>query len=181
MFPFLKGTTATATAAAATDAKASDSITLWPQNPIFSAEQCMDSFKLNGEQYIRKSSTASMRKIKKKTSAVWVYGEALLRAADMKEVYYCYICECQKKPQRLPVLCGTKGGIDHMTVHGYNREGYKVEPVPTSQKRITSFSSLVTTVDYDVFKRLFMRWIVYCQLAFQTLLVIDILIHDPPP
>jgi hypothetical protein len=87
----------------------------------------------------------------------------------MKEVYYCYICECQKKPQRLPVLCGTKGGIDHMMVHGYNREGYKVEPLPTSQKRITSFSNLVTTVDYDVFKRLFMRWIVYCQLAFAIL------------
>jgi len=58
----------------------------------------MDLFELNGEQYIRKSSTASTRKIKKKMLAVWVYGEALLRAADMKEVYYCYIYECQKEP-----------------------------------------------------------------------------------
>jgi len=56
-----------------------------------------------------------------------------------------------------------------MSVHGYSGEGYKVEPVPTSQKRITSFISLVTTVDYDVFKRLFMRRIVYCQLAFAIL------------
>jgi hypothetical protein len=127
--------------------KSPDAITLDPQNPAFSAEHCVDSFRLHGEQYSRKVSTASKAGTRKRTSAVWAHGEALIRASDRKEVYYCYICECEKKQQKLPVLCGTKGGIDHMMVHGYDRDGTKVEVLHTIQRRSTLLSNLVTTVN----------------------------------
>ena len=91
----------------------------------------------------------------KRTSALWAHGEALVRASDQKEVYYCYICECEKKQQKLPVLCGTKGGIDHMMMHGYDRDGARVEGAHTGLKRSSLFSNLVTTVNYDVLKLLF--------------------------
>ena len=146
-----------------------NAITLDPQNPAFSAEHCVESFRLHGEQYSRKIPTASKAGTRKRTSAVWAHGEALVRASDQKEVYYCYICECEKKQQKLPVLCGTKGGIDHMMLHGYDRDGARVEGLRNGLKRSSLFSNLVTTVNYDVLKRLFIRWIVYCQIAFTIL------------
>lgn len=149
--------------------QSSDQVTLYPRNPQYDPQRCLETFKLYGEQYRRKNTIAVMGKTKKKNSPVWAYGEALVRAGDQKEVYYCYLCESERKPQKLPVLCGTKGGIDHMVVHGFDREGNKVEKAPATQRRLTSFATMVSTYDYDKFKRLFLRWIVYCQLAFAML------------
>jgi hypothetical protein len=62
----------------------------------------------------------------------------LLRSdLDMTRVYYCYICECSRKSQDLPVLKGNSTAIAHMMAHGYIKDGNKKMAAPLQGRQGT--------------------------------------------
>lgn len=144
-----------------------DNITLYTANPAYSKPTDLDIFKLDGIEYMRKSVVAKNSKKRKKGSSIWSNGEPLVRQTDSKEVFYCYICESSKRSQQLPILNGTRGGIDHLElVHRLDRDGNPLGPIQkASDQQLVNFSTVVKTYDFDVFKRLLIRWLVHCQLA----------------
>lgn len=114
--------------------------------------------------YIRKEEVASKNKEERsKWSPIWRYGEALIREGDRKVVYYCYICERERRSQKLPIMSGNKGGLDYMESHKIDRKSG--EPKPKKQQQSSTFN-LVSKVDFKQLKGLLIRWIVCCQLAF---------------
>ncbi|KAK5108659.1 hypothetical protein LTR85_004425 [Meristemomyces frigidus] len=121
--------------------RVTNSITLDKVNPNYQASLDRDIFKIDGVEYMRKSAIASKSKSKKRSSSkIWAYGESLVRQTDAKEVYYCWICERQKKSQQLMVLNGT--------------------PKKQQTEQPISFHTVVTTYYFDQFKELLIHWFV---------------------
>ncbi|GAB7336563.1 hypothetical protein MBLNU13_g09833t2 [Cladosporium sp. NU13] len=148
---------------------ASDKITLCPTNPAFSESTCLDSFKIRGSVYARKSSFATVHGSRERRSPIWQFGESLVRVKDGADVYYCWTCECERKQQELPVLKGNSTALKHMMSHGYDREGKKASKSAENVLEAAAIYTLVTTTRYESFKALLVRWIVYCQVAFAML------------
>jgi hypothetical protein len=142
-----------------------NSVTLDESSPSFEPEKQLTRFKLDSIDYMRKSEVASLRKARDKKSPVWRFGEALVRLNDKKEVYYCYQCEREGKKQKLPVLNGNKGGLDHLTYHKRDPKTGELNPVIKGSP-MTTFYSLVDKKDFNTFKELLIHWFVWCQLAF---------------
>src|SRR3954471_19628337 len=89
--------------------QSSDTVTLAPPeiNPNSDLSLQPDKFKADGKEYVR--DCALMKKpneTSRKTSICWIYGEKLLRKEDNRKVYYCYLCEKQKKKQQFVVING---------------------------------------------------------------------------
>jgi hypothetical protein len=60
------------------------------------------------------------------------------------DIYYCWICECEKKQQELPVLKGNSSALNHTMSHGYGREGNKIEKSRKTVVKATELYILVT-------------------------------------
>lgn len=147
----------------------SDKVTLCPTNPAFSESTCLDELKINGRQYTRKSALAKGQRSRERRSPIWRFGEDIVRVDDGLDVYYCWICECEKKRQDLPVLKGNSSALNHMMSHGYDRDGNKIDKGTRSIPEAAALYTLVTATRYESFKTLLVRWIVYCQVAFAML------------
>jgi len=161
-------------------ASTSDTITFDKANPSWRSELELDGFKLKGVQYHRCCKIVSQVIGKRKREPRSIaykdskFGEKLLRLHDAREVYYCYICERKKKVQELPLLAGTRGALDHLLdKHQIDQQGNSVALiVEASQQQLPEHGSIftaVTTYDYAEFRRLLVRWIVYCFVAFRML------------
>jgi hypothetical protein len=146
-----------------------DKVTLCPTNPAFSKSTCPDDFKIHGRQYTRKSALAKGHRSRERRSPIWRFGEDIVCVNDGIDVYYCWICECEKKRQDLPVLKGNSSALNHMMSHGYDRDGNKTEKSTKTIPETRTFYALVTATKYESFKTLLVRWIVYCQVAFAML------------
>ncbi|KAM0708841.1 hypothetical protein Q7P35_005494 [Cladosporium inversicolor] len=146
-----------------------DKVTLYPTNPAFSKSTCPDDFKIYGRQYTRKSALARGHRSRERRSPIWRFGEDIVCVNDGIDVYYCWICECEKKRQDLPVLKGNSSALNHMMSHGYDRDSNKTEKSTKTIPETRTFYALVTTTKYESFKTLLVRWIVYCQVAFVML------------
>lgn len=94
------------------------------------------------------------------------------RLKDQKDVYYCYLCEHEKRCQQLFIVNGNGRTLSHLEdVHRIDRETgeRKADPLPRGRLSSQSFANLCSSYDYDEFKRLLVRWIVYCFIAFRML------------
>jgi hypothetical protein len=153
--------------------KVTDTVTLCKDNPAYDMALHLDRFQLEGVEYIRRAVIARKGKRNKDPesgSGVWRFGESLVRQTDSKDVYYCWICERNKRSQSLPVLNGTKGAIDHLRdIHKIDKDGHPLVNKAGDGQQSLNFSSLVTTYEWSKFKALLVRWIVYCQLAITML------------
>lgn len=147
----------------------SDKVTLYPTNPAFSGSTCLDELKINGRQYTRKSALAKGQRSRERRSPIWRFREDIVRVDDGLDVYYCWICECKKKRQDLPVLKGNSSALNHMMSHGYDRDGNKIDKSTRSIPEAVALYTLVTATRYESFKTPLVRWIVYCQVAFAML------------
>jgi hypothetical protein len=127
----------------------SDKITLCPANPTFSESTCLDSFKIRGSEYARKSAFATAHHPRERRSPIWRFGENLVRMTDGADVYYCWTCECEKKQQELPVLKGNSSALKYMMSHGYDREGNKVDKSAKTMFEATALYTLVTITRYE--------------------------------
>jgi hypothetical protein len=150
---------------------ATDNVTLDSKNPDHKPERELDKFRIDGEDYQRCSKLQQKVIAKKrlKKSLAWKVGERLLRLSDQRTVYYCYICERQHKAQSLPVINGNTGALNHLRdAHNLDKSGCTIPKVSENQPTLDrKVFTAVTTYDYDEFKRLFIRWIVYCFIAFR--------------
>ncbi|KAF4546931.1 Hypothetical protein D9617_95g039960 [Elsinoe fawcettii] len=146
--------------------KPSDKVTLCPANPAFSESTCLDELKISGRQYMRKSALAKGQRSRERRSPIWRFGEDIVRADDGLDEYYCWICECEKKQQDLPVLKGNSSALNHMISHGYDRDGNKVNKGTRSIPEAATLYTLVTATRFENFKTLLVRCIVCCQVAF---------------
>jgi hypothetical protein len=118
-------------------------------------------FTIDGVDYLRRSTI----KRTKKTSKVWLHGEALVRKHDKKAFYYCYDCEEKKMEQVMLALNGILTARLHMKNY-YNRD--LDTGVVSAAKEVAkgSIFTLVEQKNLNTFKALLIRWFVCCQLAF---------------
>jgi len=159
----------------------SDNIILAPEsiNPLRSPEALIgpDEFKLQGKQYIRCSALAkNPRHTKKRTSVIWLYGEDIQLKTDGKKFWYCYFCEKRRDEQELPIVGnGNTTALYHLqTKHNIDRVTGEYKPskkasVDPNQPSISSYNDMKTIVfarRLDLFRELFIRWIVCCHIAF---------------
>lgn len=153
----------------------SDAVTLDKDNPQYRAELEVDRFKLKGKEYHRHCKVQwqiDTAKRKREPRSIWYrFGEKLLRLSDNKVVYYCYVCERKKRQQDLPVMNGTGPALDHLREeHQIDKHGNKIKvTVPAGQATLEQTNTLVTTYDFEEFKRLLLRWMVYCFIAFRMI------------
>lgn len=139
-------------------------VVLDANNPLYEKSNTPSRLKINGVEYTRKSEVHSTRGSRERRSKCFEFGEALIRSSDQKEVYYCYDCERGQKKQKMPVLCGTRGGRLHMEFHGRNPDSGELRP--KQQRAAKSGFDLVERKSFDRFKWLLIRWFVVCQVAF---------------
>jgi hypothetical protein len=136
-----------------------------------------DEFKLQGEQYTRCSVIArGPRSTKKRTSVIWLYGEDLQSKRDRKRVWYCYLCEKQRRQQELPAVSnGNSTALDHLHLkHHIDKttgelKSFRGDSVDSSQPSISDYQdmkSIVFSRRLDRFKELLVRWLVCCHIAF---------------
>uniref|UniRef100_A0A9Q8PC99 Uncharacterized protein n=1 Tax=Passalora fulva TaxID=5499 RepID=A0A9Q8PC99_PASFU len=92
-------------------------VTLCLKNPKFDAELRLDEFNIDGVAYTRKNAVQQLKKGRTKISPIWAYREALVRNSDLREVYYCYNCELENRPQSLPMMNGNQGPLVHLQSH----------------------------------------------------------------
>jgi hypothetical protein len=159
----------------------SDNIILAPEsiNPRRDPEALIqpDEFTLQGEQYIRCAVLAKGPKAtKKRTSVIWIYGEDLQAKKDGRRVWYCYLCEKQRRQQELPAVSnGNSTALDHLdSTHKIDKvtgesKSFRGDSVDTSQPSISDYQdmkSIVFARRLDRFKELLIRWLVCCHIAF---------------
>lgn len=151
-------------------------VTLSRTNPDYKKDLELDEFVFHGDKYHRcckvQMRVETKKATRKKVSPAWRYGELLRRLKDQKDVYYCYLCEHEKRCQQLFIVNGNGRTLSHLEdVHRVDRETgeRKADPLPRGRLSSQSFANLCSSYDYDEFKRLLVRWIVYCFIAFRML------------
>jgi hypothetical protein len=153
----------------------SDDVVLAPQNinPRSSPSLQPDEFRLYGKVYVRCCSLAKQPKAtRKRQSVIWKYGEDIqLRTNSTKRHWYCYLCEKKRDRQELPIVDkGNSTCLDHLK-QKHHIDPQTGEPLTAEDHTQTtingpSLSTLIFRRDFDVFKDLLIRWIVYCHIAF---------------
>ena len=66
----------------------------------------------------------------------------------------------------MPTIKGNSSAIDHMCGYGYDKEGKKLQKVEKPLPEALDLYALVTSANMGLFKKLLVRWVVYCQVAF---------------
>ena len=142
-------------------------VTLCRTNKLYKPELELAVFKVDNEVYTRYSSVyikgRAKDKDRPKASPIWQFGEKVIRSSDGAKLYYCYRCECEQKQQQFITMDGTSAAAKHLT--SFQGELADKEANPKSKGQFI----FVSTERYDAFKRLIIRWIVYCHIAFKML------------
>ena len=139
-------------------------------------------FTWKGERYIRCCALAQKAASRKqRTSIIWWYREDVVKEeSDSKnQVWYCYLCEQQSVEMNKPLVVGegNHGILHHLKhYHKINRyTGMKASTTTSSNTPSSADSSIsgafnrqqhLLTAQFQVFKDLLIRWIVYCHIAF---------------
>lgn len=137
----------------------------------------LDEFKLQGEQYVRCAVLArGPKSTKKRTSVIWLYGEDLQSKNDGKRVWYCYLCEKQRRQQDLPAISsGNPTALDHLHLKHdidkttWGRQSIRGDSLESSQPSISDYKdmkSIIFSRRLDRLKELLVRWLVCCYIAF---------------
>jgi hypothetical protein len=154
---------------------ASDEIVLAPPsiNRRSTPSLQLDEFKLQGKVYVRCSSLVKNPKAtKQRSSIIWRFGEDIqLRTNSTKRYWYCYLCEKKRCQQELPIVDkGNSTCLDHLKLrHQIDlHTGGRISNDDSTQTTINGLNllSLVFRQDFDIFKELLIRWIVYCHIVF---------------
>jgi len=136
-------------------------------------------FRLAGKTYIRcKDLTASTRGGRTRTAHCWKWGEDIRlkeRTIGTSNVYYCYLCERMGRTQELPVVStGRTTATEHLVrLHKMDKETGELHthtrPATRNQPNLHEYGeqrSLSSKINFESFKRLLVRWIVCCHIAF---------------
>jgi len=88
-----------------------------------------------------------------------------------KRYWYCYLCEKERCEQELPIVdTGNSTCLDHLKQkhHIDPQTGEHITAEGDNQTMINgpNLSTMIFRRDFDVFKDLLIRWIVYCHVAF---------------
>src|SRR5579871_3339868 len=156
----------------------SDNVVLAPPNinPRSAPSLQPDEFKLYGKVYVRCCSLAKHPKAtRKRQSIIWKYGEDIQLRTNSTKVtkryWYYYLCEKKRCQQELPIVdSGNSTCLDHLKQkhHIDPQTGEHITTEDGTQTTINgpNLSTLIFRRDFDVFKDLLIRWIVYCHIAF---------------
>ena len=140
-----------------------DSFTLYEANPRYIPPP--DRFFIKGTEYCRRSTIQTAKtKERAKPSDCWKYGESIIEVSTRKERYYCWACEVKGRDQHLPILNGTRGGLDHMAQF-HNMDANSLPIKKESDQSTIKFGELTSKRDFGAFKRLFLQWLIYCHIA----------------
>lgn len=146
-----------------------DKVTLGPLNAGYEKSSLPDRITIRGTRYTRWLAVANVKDIRKRKSTIWASGEQLVKEKDGVSHYFCYHCEAEGRKQELFVVNGNTGPLHHLLRdHGIDKDGNKVHR-PANKGVVSTMVSLVTNKSLDRFKRLLVRWIVYCHVAFRML------------
>ena len=156
-----------------------DDVILGPKsiNPKADDSKSFDEFRLYGKQYMRCRALAKrLKNTKQRTSPIWRWGEDIFpKEPDGNTTfYYCWLCEKQKRLQELMTVSkGRCTALDHLCQdHNMNRSTGELEerrPSNSDQPTIEEYParwSLELSRNFESFKRLLIRWIVCCHIAF---------------
>ncbi|KJZ72759.1 hypothetical protein HIM_05901 [Hirsutella minnesotensis 3608] len=143
---------------AANKSSKSDNVVLAPE----SIDSCRDpealiqpdEFRLQGEQYTRCAVLArGPKSTKKRTSVIWLYGEDLQSKRDKKRVWYCYLCEKQRRQQDLPAISsGNSTALDHLQLkHDIDKstgehKSVRGDSIDSSQPSITDYQDVKSII-----------------------------------
>jgi hypothetical protein len=134
------------------------------------------TYRIKGREYVRAEDVITNAKPIARKSMVWKDGRGF-EIIDIKSkvsYYYCRQChEVEKKDCTLYVAKkGTTPILEHWReAHGVDAAGNAIQKGDiaerlTKQKNKNILSELIWSIDFEFFKMLLIRWIVYCHLAF---------------
>lgn len=161
----------------------SDDIILAPENiykcRIPDALVRPDELTIRGEQYTRCAVLArGPKSTKRRTSVVWMYGEDLRSKRDERRVWYCYLCEKQRRQQDLPVTSsGNSTALDQLhTKHDIDKstgehQRFRRDSVDSKQHSISDFQnvkSIIFSRRLDRLKDVLVRWLVCCHFFLSS-------------
>ena len=148
----------------------------------------LEPITVHGKTYYKAQDLARGRKMKKRTSHIWLKekGFEIVDVEEKKRYYYC--CECldkKKDPSYVPlVLDGNSSAVYHWhSVHSVDRNGNPVKkgniaelmskermgPGTRADAGCEWRTALVSRVNFARFKLLLIQWIVYCHIAFSQI------------
>jgi hypothetical protein len=125
-------------------------------------------FKLNGRIFRKAAEIASGRQ-RKKISHVWDKdkGYEIVEVKTGKRHYYCIqCCDNEKDESYVPFIIK---GTSNITEHWKNKHGIDKTGKPVSKKKRSSTLGLVSIIDFNAWKLLFIQWIVYCHIAINQI------------
>ncbi|KAF2190119.1 hypothetical protein K469DRAFT_699718 [Zopfia rhizophila CBS 207.26] len=135
------------------------------------------SLHTGGKAYIRcKHLTKTPAQIRRRKSPIWQWGEDIV-AKDQPtsdRLFYCYLCEKKGAYQELMKIAdGNTTALNHLAEdHNMDRYTGKLENrtrPPPSQPTLREAPGLLALNwqrNWDAWKLIFVRWIVYCHIAF---------------
>ena len=132
-------------------------------NPSSDPSLQPDKFKVNRKEYLCICALAKKpNEISKKMSICWIYGKKLLHKADGQKVYYCYLCEKQKKKQQFVVINGNSTALNHLwNDHFIDKDGNSIkqnnDPCQLSLPKQKEIYSLVYVCKFNKFKELLIQ------------------------
>ena len=122
-----------------------------------------------GGQVFRKATDFASRRPRSKTSHIWDKdkGFEIIDVETSSRHYYCIEC-CDKRKDKnyVPLIInGISNIIDHWkSKHGIDSKG---KPIQTST--LSASGSLVSSLDFTIWKLVLIQWIVYCHIAFSQI------------
>lgn len=148
--------------------------------PSFTLENSHFTFK--EEDYLRCCALAKAGARKDRLSVIWYYGEDVVKESEPegKHYWYCYLCEKASVEMNKLLLLGEGNGaiLSHLErTHKINRNtGIRASTTSSmAPSEAGSDSSLanafgrqrhILATEFNRFKDLLVRWIVYCHIAF---------------
>jgi hypothetical protein len=114
----------------------------------------------------RRSDESSWReRSRAKRSAIWAYGEQVVKERDASKTQFC--CNLCVKQKRYKLLnCHGTNSIKQHLRKSHNIRFPSDEPAATNVLQQQRQSSPFFWFQIEQFKRLFIRWIVFCHIAF---------------
>jgi hypothetical protein len=131
-------------------------------------EPSRGEFTLDGRVFRKATDFASGRQ-RSKTSHVWDKdkGFEIIDIKTNSRHYYCIeCCDRRKDKNYVPLIIK---GISNITDHWKSKHGIDRNGKPIQTSTLSSSGSLVSSLDFTIWKLVLIQWIVYCHIAFSQI------------
>jgi hypothetical protein len=131
-------------------------------------EPLRGEFTLGGRVFRRATDFASRQK-RKKTSHIWDKdkGFEIVDVQTGLKHYYCIVC-CDKEKDEEYTPFSVKG-ISNIIGHWEKKHGIDKDGKPIQKSSQGAPRSLISVFDFNIWKLVFIQWIVYCHIAFSQI------------